>query len=154
MSSGTERTNEPAGAPSGHRCGVLVVDDDPDVCELLRVSLEGAGYRVVAVPDGREALHYLRSHADTCMIVLDLLLPSMDGAQFRAAQLRDRSLAWIPVVIVSGADDARERARAFKARSVLSKPLDLDAVRSALAHIGCGQKRRRETPPGHRAMHQ
>jgi CheY-like chemotaxis protein len=153
MSSRTEGANEAAGVPSGHRCGVLVVDDDPDVCELLRVSLEGAGYGVVAVPNGREALHYLRSHTDTCMIVLDLLLPSMDGAQFRAAQLRDRSLAWIPVVIVSGADDARERARAFKARTVLTKPLDLDAVRSALAHIGCGQKRRREPNATDRAIH-
>src|SRR5690349_14816755 len=88
---------------AGHRCGVLIVDDDADVRELLRMSLGAAGYRVATVPDGREALHYLRSHADICMIVLDLMLPSMDGAQFRAAQLRDRSLAWIPVIVVSGA---------------------------------------------------
>jgi CheY-like chemotaxis protein len=141
-----QRESGRAGASSDHRCGVLVVDDDADVCELLRVSLEAAGYRVAAVSDGREALHYLRSHADTCMILLDLMLPSMDGAQFRAAQLRDRSLAWIPVVVVSAAEDARERARAFRARSVLQKPLDLDAVRGALAHIGCGQARRRMPP--------
>ena len=63
--------SEGAGAPAGHRCGVLVIDDDADVCELLRMSLETAGYRVAAVSDGREALYYLRSHVDTCMIVLD-----------------------------------------------------------------------------------
>jgi len=150
MNGGRETTHPEAQDPATaeHRCGVLVVDDDPDVRELLRMSLEGAGYRVAGVPDGREALHYLRSHADTCMIVLDLMLPSMDGAQFRAAQLRDRSLAWIPVVVVSGADDARERARAFRARSVLRKPLDLDEVRGALAHIGCGQARRRISASG------
>jgi len=126
-------------APVEHRCSVLVVDDDEQIRELLRMLLTVEGYRVATVPDGREALHYLRSHADVCVILLDLLLPRMDAATFRAAQLRDRSLAWIPVVVVSGALDAAERAQEVRARWLLRKPLDLDQVRSTLARIGCSR---------------
>src|SRR6185503_12550310 len=122
-------------------CSVLVVDDDGDVRELLRVALTSEGYRVAGVPNGREALHYLRSHADTCIILLDLMLPVMDGAQFRRAQLRDRSLAWIPLVVMSSAVDAQRSAREFGARSVVRKPLDLDEVRQALRVIGCCRAR-------------
>jgi len=132
-----------------HRCSVLVVDDDVDVRELLRVALTSDGYRVAGVPNGREALHYLRSHADTCIILLDLMLPVMDGAQFRHAQLRDRSLAWIPLVVMSAAVDTDRRARALGARSVIGKPLDLDEIRRALRAIGCCQARPRRVvaPP-------
>jgi two-component system chemotaxis response regulator CheY len=126
-----------------HRCTVLVVDDDPEIRELLRVALTGEGYDVAGVPNGREALHYLRSHAETCMIVLDLVLPVMDGAQFRRAQLQDRSLAWIPVIVVSAVVDAHRRARELGARHVLRKPLDLDDVRDTLRRVGCCQARPR-----------
>jgi CheY-like chemotaxis protein len=120
-----------------HHCSILVVDDDADVREVLRLSLESAGYRVATVANGRDALHHLRSHADTCLILLDLMLPSMDGAAFRKAQQRDRSLAWIPVLILSGAPDGEERARELGARSFVPKPLDLDKVHRALGNIRC-----------------
>ena len=126
---------------SSHCCSVLVVDDDGDVRELLRVALTSEGYHVAGVPNGREALHHLRSHADICIILLDLMLPVMDGAQFRRAQLRDRSLAWIPIVVMSSAVDALRSAREFGARSVVRKPLDLDEVRQALRVIGCCRAR-------------
>lgn len=130
-----------------HRCTVLVVDDDAEARELLRLSLTTSGYIVATATDGREALNYLRSHADTCIILLDLMLPGTDGAKFRASQLRDRSLAWIPVVVVSGAVDAADRARAVRAQSVLRKPLDLDALRDTLSHIGCRRTAVRRRPP-------
>jgi CheY-like chemotaxis protein len=126
-----------------HRCAVLVVDDDADVCELLRLALSADGYAVGTVPNGREALHYLRSHVETCIIVLDLMLPVMDGVQFRTAQLRDRALAWIPVVVMSAWDDAQQRARELGARRFLRKPLNLDEVRHALRCIGCCRARPR-----------
>jgi CheY-like chemotaxis protein len=119
------------------------VDDDAEVRELLRVWLESTGYEPDCVRDGREALTYLRSHANTCAVLLDLMLPTMDGHQFRAAQLRDRSLAWIPVVVMSGAVDAAEKTRAFAARAFISKPLDLEQVRRTLASIGCCHTRPR-----------
>ncbi len=131
-----------------HRCGVLIIDDDAEVRELLPVSLATDGYRVATVRDGREALTYLRSHADTCMLLLDLLLPTMDGARFRAAQLRDRSLAWTPVVLMSGGVEAAEKARAFGARGFLRKPLDLDQVRTTLRNVGCYHLHPRATCAG------
>ena len=127
-----------------HRCCVLVVDDDPQVRELLRVALTSDGYQVAAVKDGREALHHLRSHADTCIIVLDLMLPVMDGMHFRTAQLRDRSLAWIPIVAMSAAVDADRQARELGARRLVRKPLNLDEVRGVLRQIGCCQARPRK----------
>jgi CheY-like chemotaxis protein len=128
---------------SPHRCSVLVVDDDADVREMLRIALEGEGYRVAAAENGRAALNHLRSHADTCIILLDLLLPIMDGLHFRAVQLRDRSLAWIPVVVMSGGLDCDRQARELGARHLVRKPLDLDEVKHALSYSGCCQARPR-----------
>ena len=131
--------------PAPHRCAILVVDDDADVRELLRVALEGEGYHVACVPNGREALNHLRSHADTCIILLDLMLPVMSATDFRSTQTRDRSLAWIPVVAMSGAPDADRLARDLGARHLIRKPLDLDSVKEALRSVGCCQTRPRQS---------
>jgi CheY-like chemotaxis protein len=131
--------------PAPHRCSVLVVDDDAEIRELLRVALEGEGYHVACVANGREALNHLRSHADTCIILLDLMLPVMDATDFRTAQLQDRSLAWIPVVLMSGASDTERLGRDLGARRLIRKPLDLDAVREALRSVGCCQTRPRQS---------
>ena len=120
-----------------HRCKVLVIDDDRDAQEMLRVALTADGYQVATAGNGRDALVHLRSTADTCILVLDLGLPHMDGALFRAAQLRDRSLAWIPIVVMSGSVDGAARARELGARSFIAKPADLDRLRAALRRIGC-----------------
>ena len=119
------------------RRAILVIDDDNDVRELLKAALMADGYDVATAADGRDALHYLRSHDAPSVIVLDLMLPDMDGAHFRAAQLRDRSLAWIPVVAISGVVGGREQVRGFGVDQFVQKPLDLDEVftriRSAIA---------------------
>jgi len=148
----TERGRATAARPYPHRCGILVVDDDAEIRELLRIALSADGYVVDGVPNGREALHYLRSHADTCIVILDLMLPVMDGAAFRAAQLRDRSLAWIPIVVMSAAIDADRRAREIGARRFVRKPVNLDDVRQALRLIGCCQARPRQTGRDARAF--
>jgi CheY-like chemotaxis protein len=126
-----------------HDCSVLVVEDDPELRELLRVALTGDGYTVATVANGRAALRHLRSTASTCMIVLDLTLPVMDGRQFRAAQLRDRSLAWIPVVLLSGDGEASQHARQLGVRSFVRKPIDVDELRRALRRVGCRRARPR-----------
>lgn len=135
-------------APPGHSCTVLVVDADEDVVELLRLALSSDGYDVAAAGDGREALMQLRSRAETCAIVLELRMPVMDGTRFREAQLRDRSLAWIPVVVMSAEIDASTKARALGARAFLPKPLDLDQVRATLRGIGCLRTRRQPLRTG------
>ena len=134
-----------------HHCSVLIVDDDADVQEVLAVALRPDGYRVACVGDGREALHHLRSHANTCIILLDLMLPAMDGTDFRTAQLHDRSLAWIPVILMSGSPEAERRAREMGVRRLVRKPLDLDEVKLALRSVGCCQARpRRAAAPSAR----
>jgi CheY-like chemotaxis protein len=100
------------------------------------------------VANGREALDHLRSHAETCVILLDLMLPVMDGMHFRAIQLHDRSLAWIPVILMSGAPDNDRRARELGARRLVRKPLDLDEVKAALRFVGCCQTRPRRHAGG------
>jgi CheY-like chemotaxis protein len=126
---------------------VLVVDDDADVRELLRFALQAEGYHVAGVENGRAALNHLRSHASTCIIILDLMLPVMDGAHFRAVQLHDRSLAWIPVIVMSGGPDADRHARELGVRQLVRKPLDLDEVKHALRNVGCCQTRARGPSP-------
>ena len=123
--------------PTHHRCSVLVVEDEPELRELLHVALEGDGYAVTMVGNGREALTQLRSTADTCMILLDLELPVMNGRTFRAVQLRDRSLAWIPVVVLSGGVDSAREAREIGARAFVRKPVDVDELRTVLRRVGC-----------------
>ena len=134
-------------APRSHCCSVLVIEDDPDMRELLRVALTGDGYSVATATNGREALRHLRSTASTCIIVLDLALPVMDGRQFRAAQLRDRSLAWIPVVLLSGDGEAAQHARELGVRSLVRKPVDVDVLRRALRRVGCRLARPRVEQP-------
>jgi CheY-like chemotaxis protein len=120
-----------------HRCSILVIDDDEELREMLRVALSAEGYHVAAVANGRDGLDYLRSHNETCVILLDLLLPVMDGIHFRTAQLHDRSLAWIPTIIMSGAFDADRTTRELGARRFVRKPVNLDEVRLALGQIKC-----------------
>ncbi len=134
-----------AGIAASHDCGVLIVDEDEDIRELLGVALSADGYKVTAVSNGRDALTYLRSSAETCVVLLDLETSTTESARFRAAQLRDRSLAWIPVVLMSGGVDAAENARAFGAGGFLRKPLDLDQVRRTLRQIGCGREQSHES---------
>lgn len=132
-------------AISSSPCTILVVDDDVDMQELLRVALRFDGYDVASARTGRDALDYLRSHAETCAILLDLMLPGMDGAQFRALQRRDRSLAWIPVIVMSSAMDLDRRVRDIAPRMLVRKPVDLDELRRAVRLVSgqnCGHRMR------------
>ena len=120
-----------------HRCSILVVEDEPELQEVLRVALEGDGYTVAVVNNGRDALQHLRTTPTTCLIILDLLLPVLSGHRFRAVQLRDRSLAWIPVIIVSGGAEAAREARELGARAFVRKPANVDELRAAVRRVGC-----------------
>jgi CheY-like chemotaxis protein len=84
------------------------------------------GHRVVGAANGREALERLRAMPRPSLILLDLMMPEMNGAQFRAEQLRDPALASIPVVVVSADAAAEEKAAALGAVACLRKPVDID----------------------------
>jgi CheY-like chemotaxis protein len=88
---------------------ILIVDDDADTREGLSLAIEAAGYSVHTARDGIEALKMLR-HYRPDVILLDLVMPTMDGWTFRMQQLRDPELADIPVVVLAGRHEAMDRS--------------------------------------------
>jgi CheY-like chemotaxis protein len=108
---------------------VLVVDDDDDIRESLMDFLEDHGYEPLGAADGRDALDKLRAHGPRpCVIILDLMMPVMDGREFRERQLEDPELSAIPVVLVSAYQDVTDIARNLMVARHLPKPLDLEAL--------------------------
>ena len=112
---------------------VFVVEDDPELREALTYLLEYHGYRVDGAANGREALDYLRRETAPCVILLDLMMPVMDGWEFREAQLGDPALASIPTVVVSAFSRRDEAAERIRANAFLAKPIDPEAL---LATVG------------------
>ena len=114
---------------------VMIVDDDRDVRESLAEVLEDHGYRSVAAANGQEALDRLRSVPNRpCLILLDLMMPVMDGRQFRAQQREDEHLGSIPILIFSAHTNVEEASADLGASACLRKPIELplllDAVRA------------------------
>lgn len=108
---------------------VLVVDDDTEIRETMIEVLVEAGYQAVGAADGVEALAHLRDPADRwCVVLLDLMMPNMDGRAFRAEQLQDPTLSPIPVVIVSAMNDVEETAAELAVAAHVTKPVPLEAL--------------------------
>lgn len=106
---------------SPHR--VLVVEDDLEIRESLMEILEDHGYEPVGAENGLEALDKLRAAGpQPCLIVLDLMLPKMDGRAFRQEQLRTPQFASIPVVVISAFRDVAQTAQELNAAEFLKKP--------------------------------
>src|ERR1700757_4020103 len=89
---------------------VLIVEDDLDIAESLAAALESAGYTTLTATDGKAALEILRrGNTEVCLILLDLMMPVMDGWEFRARQKTDPSLSGIPIVILSAGGKGEEK---------------------------------------------
>src|SRR5690349_1848715 len=89
---------------------VLVVEDSTDARQMLASLLEVEGFAVRTAANGREALDQLRAGPPPCLILLDLMMPVMDGYQFRAEQRQDPGLSPIPVVVVSAVAGGEDTA--------------------------------------------
>jgi CheY-like chemotaxis protein len=123
-------TTRPPPPPAGN---VLIVEDDPDVREMLAALLVTEGFHAVAAEDGLEALHLLRAVRHRapqipCLILLDLTMPRLSGNEFRRAQLGDPTVASVPVAVMSGAVDLEQRAQALGAVATLAKPIDCEML--------------------------
>jgi CheY-like chemotaxis protein len=114
----------------GHR--IMVIEDDPDFREALIAGLEHEGYDVVAATDGRAGLELLRWGVVPRVILLDLMMPVMDGWEFRRHQLADAELASIPVIVMSADRRARRLAECPGVQAVLAKPVDFEVLRGCL----------------------
>jgi CheY-like chemotaxis protein len=111
---------------------VLVIDDNFVTQETMSTLLASYGYRVAAACNGRDAITRLNCYEKPDLILLDLKMPVMDGCRFCEARQKDKVLASIPVVIVSGLPDVAKQAADLGAVGYLQKPVDIVALLSTL----------------------
>jgi CheY-like chemotaxis protein len=107
---------------------ILVVDDDQAIRETLSEVLEDEGYSVASAENGQDAMRYLRQRSPPSLILLDLMMPVMNGWQFRDEQLRDPSLSNIPVVVISADPSVRQRTASIAVDHCIRKPIDLEEL--------------------------
>jgi CheY-like chemotaxis protein len=107
-------------------CPVLIVEDDEDLREMMAQLLTLEGFQAATVANGREALDYLHQAGKPDVILLDLMMPVMDGWEFRRQQRADPAIAPVPVIVLSALD--QNRAASLDATAFLKKPLDFDRL--------------------------
>ena len=117
------------------RTRVLVVDDEPDLLELIHYNLTKAGYDVAGVLSGEEALAHVRSSLPD-LIVLDVLLPGLDGLEVCKTLRRNPTTAGIPIVMLTARSEDADVVAGLElgADDYLTKPF---SPRVLLAHAGC-----------------
>jgi CheY-like chemotaxis protein len=119
----------------GQRQHVLVVDDDEDIREALADTLTLLGFRVSTAADGAQALAAMEASPEIPVaIVLDLMMPIMDGEEFGRTIRANPRFASIPIVVLSARNEADAIAAELHADSVLRKPVLLSDLRSAITH--------------------
>ncbi len=111
---------------------ILLIEDDRDLADAIVEVLRTEGYRVIHAADGVAALGILAEGEPPQVILLDLMMPNMNGWEFREAQLHDPRLAKIPVVVLSATG---ERARPIDAARVLRKPVTIEDLLRAVAEF-------------------
>ncbi len=108
---------------------VMVVEDDQDIRESLLEVLEENEYQPIGVSNGREAIDVLKAVPDKPkVILLDLMMPVMDGREFRELQLADRELGAIPIVVLSAHGDLKKATEGMRADLTLKKPVAVDSL--------------------------
>lgn len=113
---------------------ILVVEDNEDIRDAVAESLEDAGYDVWVAANGAIAIDALRESNDLpCLILLDLMMPVMDGAQFLQEMRRDPRLSALPVVVVTADDSAITKATALGTHGGLRKPVQLNELLSTVS---------------------
>lgn len=110
---------------------IFIVEDDVDTREMLGRFLELEGYAVETAANGRQALDRLGTGLRACVILLDLMMPVMDGWQFREEQRKDPALSSIPVVVLS----AHANLWNFDAAAHLKKPVDIHPLVDTVAQF-------------------
>jgi len=108
---------------------ILLVEDDFNLRTGLAQILEQSGYTVVCAANGLDALHLMTSGTFRPMLViLDLMLPHMDGLEFRAMQRAIPAIANVPVVVVTGHRDLAGAMQQLKVEHMLNKPIDISRL--------------------------
>lgn len=113
---------------------VLVVDDDPAIRGLVGDALRGEGYAVDMAAHGREALEAMRARRPAT-VVLDLIMPVMDGFSFMEACHVEQLCDGVPIVVISAVHDALERIAEVPVHACIAKPFDLDDLVRTVAQF-------------------
>lgn len=124
----------------GEQGHVLVIDDDEDIRETVGLILEFDGYLVAAAGDGRAALRWIEAHGAPSMILLDMMMPGMNGEEFvRELRARHDSASHVPVVIITGDARGEAKAKSLGVEACLQKPVELqqleDTVHRFAPHV-------------------
>lgn len=114
---------------------VLVVDDEPLILLAVEAMLEDAGYAVVTAANGRQALDLLEEIPRPDLILLDMMMPVMNGAAVLEAMAADPALRTIPVVIVSSLPTQAIQAAATGYRAILRKPCTADQILNMITDV-------------------
>jgi len=117
----------------GFTVSILIVEDEHDIRAVLTEILEDEGYAVASVPNGLEALAFLRVHRPQ-LILLDLGMPVMTGWEFREQQRRDPILSDIPVIIMSATPHLNRTAAALQANNCIDKPIEMNRLLGLVEH--------------------
>ncbi len=114
---------------------VLVVEDEDAIGEVIVDVLSDEGYEVRRARNGREALDVLQFWVPD-LIVLDFMMPIMDGRAFREAQRRDPAIADVPVVLISGAREIEQKGEEIGAVAAIEKPFDIESLLTVVSRCG------------------
>jgi CheY-like chemotaxis protein len=107
---------------------VLVVEDDPDIREVLEEMLDSGGHRVLTASNGREALDILDRLSSPCLVLLDLMMPVMSGFAFLEELQRRPNNQSVSVLLISANAQVEQAARGTGVVGFVKKPFDLDDV--------------------------
>lgn len=116
---------------------VLIIEDDPDIRASIQDALEVLGVPALEANDGQQALTLLSKIDPPGLILLDLMMPIMNGWEFRVEQVKNPLIAAIPVVIISADVNLEKKALSMGAVEVLKKPFDFDSL-ARLVKRYCG----------------
>ncbi len=114
---------------------ILVVDDDENIRDVLGMILRAKGHKVGEATDGVDALKYLRSRPLPELVLLDMMMPRLDGQAVVEAMRRDPMLATVPVVVLSGHQAAHEQAERLGVAGCLVKPVELSELLETVRQV-------------------
>ncbi|MGE3609437.1 MAG: response regulator [Bacteriovoracaceae bacterium] len=105
---------------------IMIIEDDQEIRDMLKLAIEMEGHSVITASNGKEGLEILESIELPCLILLDFMMPIMNGWEFAEAANKDIVLATIPIVMVTAYSEKAGQIKGTK--GILKKPVDIDAL--------------------------